>query len=61
MALDITKASEPPLIHAGLPAELSATTVPPSDIPIALLDLEESPKLRTKLRLYIILTALYVA
>jgi hypothetical protein len=61
MTLDITPASEPPLVHAGLPAELPAATVPPSDKPIAPLDLEESPKLRTKLRLYIILTALYVA
>jgi MFS family permease len=61
MTLDITKASDPPLVHAGFPAELPATTVPPSDVPIAPLDLEESPKLRTKLRLYIILTALYVA
>ncbi|RDW68176.1 hypothetical protein BP6252_09572 [Coleophoma cylindrospora] len=56
MALDITKASEPPLVLAGLPAELPATVLPPSDISIAPLDLEESPKLRTKLRLYIILT-----
>jgi EmrB/QacA subfamily drug resistance transporter len=61
MTLDITKASEPPLVHARLPVELPATTVPPSEKPIAPLDLEESPKLRTKLRLYIILTALYVA
>jgi len=60
MTLDITKASEPPLVQDGIPAELPATTVPPSDIPIAPLDLEESPKLRTQLRLYIILTALYV-
>jgi hypothetical protein len=61
MILDITKASEPPLAHAGLPAEPPVTTVAPSDIPIAPLDLEENPKLRTELRLYIILTALYEA
>ncbi|KAE9366564.1 MFS multidrug transporter-like protein [Stipitochalara longipes BDJ] len=61
MALDITKASDPSLVHAGYPAELPATAVPPSDIPIAPLDLEESPKVRTKLRLYTILTALYLA
>jgi hypothetical protein len=61
MTLDIIKASEPPLVHAGLPVELPATTVPPSDIPIAPLDLEENPKRRSKLRLYIILSALYVA
>jgi hypothetical protein len=60
MTLEITKASEPPLVQDGLPAEPPATTVPPSDIPIAPLDLEGSPKLRTQLRLYIILTALYV-
>lgn len=51
MILDITKASEPPLAHAGLPAEPLVTAVPPSDIPIAPLDLEEKPKLCTKLRL----------
>jgi MFS family permease len=61
MTLDITKASEPPLVHGGHPAKLPATTIPPSDMPIAPLDLEESPKLRTKLRVYIILRALYVA
>jgi hypothetical protein len=61
MTLDIAKASEPPLVLPVLPAELPATTVPPSNIPITPLNLEESPKLRTKLRLYIILTALYVA
>lgn len=46
--MDVTKAAEPPM------AEI------PSHIPITSLDLEESPKLRTKLRLYLILTALYV-
>ena len=61
MTLDITKSSEPPLVHAGLPAELPTMTIPPSDIPIAPLDIEEGPKLRTKLRLFVILTALYVA
>jgi len=60
MNLDITKASKPPLVHAGLPAELPATTVPSIGIFIAPLDLEETRKLRTKLRLYTILTALYV-
>ncbi|KAH8753134.1 MFS multidrug transporter-like protein [Hyaloscypha finlandica] len=49
MILDITKASEPPLAHAGLPAEPLVTAVPPSDIPIAPLHLEEKPKLCTKL------------
>ncbi|ORY65442.1 MFS multidrug transporter-like protein [Pseudomassariella vexata] len=61
MVMDITKVSEPPMVHTELPEELLATAVPPSDILIAPLDLEESPKIRTKLRLYIILTALYLA
>ena len=58
--MDTTKASEPPLLHDGLRAELPATTGPPSAVPIAPLDQEESPEVRTKLRLYLILTALYV-
>lgn len=59
--MDIITASEPPLVHAGFPAELPAAEVPPSDIPIEPLDLIESPKVRTKLRLYAILSALFVA
>ena len=61
MSLDITEASEPPLIHADIPAELPITTVALRDKPIVPLDLEENPRLRSKLRLYIILTALYVS
>ena len=60
MTMDIITASEPPMVHAGFPAELPAAEVPPSDIPIEPLDLIESPKVRTKLRLYAILLALYV-
>lgn len=61
MTMDITKASEPPEVYARLSAELPATTLALGDSPIAPLDLEESPQVRTKLRLYMILTALYVA
>ncbi|KAI9666987.1 MAG: hypothetical protein M1831_001492 [Alyxoria varia] len=60
-AMDTTKVSEPPLPHDGLPAELLTMTGPPSAVPIAPLDQEESPEIRTKLRLYLILTALYLA
>lgn len=63
--MEITKASEPPVARAELPPEQPpAVAMPPSlsDIPIAPFDLnlEESPKVRTKLRLYLILSALYV-
>lgn len=61
MTLEITKAPEPPIGHAGIQAELPATIGSPTAVPITPLDLEESPKPRTKLRLYIILAALYVA
>ncbi|KAI9753178.1 MAG: dynamin-like GTPase mgm1 [Chaenotheca gracillima] len=59
--MDTTKASEPPQLHDGLPAELPATTGPPIAVPIAPLEQEESPRVRTKLRLNLILTALYLA
>jgi hypothetical protein len=58
--MEITKASEPTPVHAGLPTELPLMTLPPSTILITPLDLEENPTVRTKLRLYLILTALYV-
>jgi hypothetical protein len=61
MTMDIITASEPPLVHAAFPAEIPAAETPPIDIPIESLDLIESPKVRTKLRLYAILSALYVA
>jgi hypothetical protein len=60
MTMDIITASDSPMVHAGFPAELPATEVSPSNIPIKPLDLIESPKVRTKLRLYAILLALYV-
>ncbi|KAI3325327.1 MFS general substrate transporter [Xylariaceae sp. AK1471] len=59
--METTKSSKPLVVHAGIPAELPATTIPPSDSPSASLDLEEGPKIRTNLRLYSILTALYLA
>ncbi|KAK6212799.1 hypothetical protein LQW54_004888 [Pestalotiopsis sp. IQ-011] len=59
--MDNKKASEPPMAHPGLPAELPVTTVPSASIesPTTPLDVDEdTPKVRTKLRLYSILTAL---
>ncbi|KAI4597328.1 hypothetical protein KJ359_004434 [Pestalotiopsis sp. 9143b] len=55
------KASEPPMAHPGIPAELPVTTVPSASIetPTTPLDVDEdTSKVRTKLRLYSILTAL---
>jgi len=60
MTMDVMTAVEPPLVHAGLPAELPDGRVSPSNTPITPLDLIEGPKVRTKLRLYAILLALYV-
>lgn len=57
------KASEPPMAHPGIPAELPVTTVPSASIetPTTPLDVDEdTSKVRTKLRLYSILTALNV-
>ncbi|KAF4629725.1 hypothetical protein G7Y89_g8421 [Cudoniella acicularis] len=59
--MDIITTAEPPLVHAGLPAEPPAAGVSPSNTPITPLDLIEGPKVRTKLRLYAILLALYLA
>ncbi|KAI1868202.1 hypothetical protein JX265_007025 [Neoarthrinium moseri] len=59
--MDITKASEPPLVQAGLPTEIPVTTASADDTSITPIDLEESPNVRTKLRLYLILTAFYLA
>ncbi|KAI0170984.1 MFS multidrug transporter-like protein [Pestalotiopsis sp. NC0098] len=59
--MDSEKASEPPMAHPGIPAELPVTTVPSASIesPTTPLDVaEDTPKVRTKLRLYSILTAL---
>lgn len=60
MAIDIMTNAEPPLVQAGLPAELPAAGIPATDAPITPLDLIEGTKIRTKLRLYAILFALYV-
>jgi len=60
MTMDIITIAEPPLVHAELLAELPATGVSPTNTPIMPLDLIEGPKVRTKLRLYAILLALYV-
>lgn len=59
--MDVTKVLEPPLLLDGLPPQVSTTTNPPDAVHIAPLDQEETPKVRTKLRLYLILTALYVS
>jgi len=60
MAMDVITTAEPPLVHAGLPVELPAAVGSPSNNPITPLDLMDDPKIRTKLRLYAILLALYV-
>lgn len=62
--MDIVAASpEPPMIHDPPPAKLAvASHVPDAIPPIEPFDLlEDSPRIRTKLRLYAILAALYVA
>lgn len=46
---------------AGMLAEPPSVGVPPSTIPAEPLELVEGPKVRTKLRLYAILSALYVS
>ena len=61
MTMDTITASEPQVVLAGSSAELLAAEVPPSDNPIEPLNLIDNPKVRTKLRLYAILSALYVA
>lgn len=58
--MNIIAPAEPPLAHAELPPEISASGVSPSNDPITPLDLVDGPKVRTKLRLYSILLALYV-
>ncbi|TVY13606.1 MFS-type transporter [Lachnellula arida] len=61
MTMDIITASEPPVELTGPSAKPLAAEVPPDNtIPIEPLDLIESPKVRTKLRLYAILSALYL-
>ncbi|TVY91452.1 MFS-type transporter [Lachnellula willkommii] len=61
MTMDIITASEPQVELTGPSAKPLAAEVPPDNtIPIEPLDLIESPKVRTKLRLYAILSALYL-
>lgn len=60
MTMDIITTAEPPSIHAGSPAELPVAGGSPSNTQITPLDLVEGPKVRTKLRQYSILLALYV-
>jgi hypothetical protein len=56
--MDITNA-KPPLIHAESSGDLPEA-ISPAIAPITPLDLIEGTKIRTKLRLYAILFALYV-
>lgn len=58
--MDIVKPSEPRVALAASPAKLAAPDDVPNSIPNEALDLIDSPKIRTKLRLYAILLALYV-
>ncbi len=62
MTMDITTAGPSPVL-ARVSAEHRAADVSLSGIPAGPLDLDltESPKVRTKLRLYAILSALYVS
>jgi hypothetical protein len=57
--MDSITAVEPPLTTPGLPGGIT-TTNPANDTQIISLDLNQEPKVRTKLRLYAILLALYV-
>ena len=60
MTMEIAIAAEPALINAGIPAEFTAMETPRNDNPIQPLDMVENPKVRSKLRLWAILSALYV-
>ena len=55
MTMDNITPLKPAMADAGPPAEL-----PPNEHTIEPLDLIEEPKVRTKLRIYAILAALYV-
>ncbi|KAM3076252.1 hypothetical protein ACMFMG_006240 [Clarireedia jacksonii] len=61
MEVDTITNVEPPLVYNGLPVELPDTGVSPINTPIMPIDIIEGPKVRTKLRLYAILSALYLA
>lgn len=58
--MDIITASEPQVALAVSSATLLAAETPSSGNPIAPLNLIDRPKARTTLRLYAILSALYV-
>lgn len=58
--MDITPA-EPPLLPPGVPVEHGVADVSPHATPGEPLNMAETPKVRTKLRLYAILCALYVS
>jgi hypothetical protein len=61
MDMDTITTSEPSTKRDELLAEPTPPEVPPNGIPIVQsLNLEESPEGRTKLRLYAILSGLYV-
>ncbi|RQM04546.1 hypothetical protein DH86_00004399, partial [Scytalidium sp. 3C] len=59
--MDITSVSEPRMIHDRYLVDIPAVEIPPSDVTLEPLDVTESPTIRTKLRLYAILSALYLA
>ncbi|KAI1180570.1 MFS multidrug transporter-like protein [Nemania sp. FL0916] len=62
MTMDSTKISDPPTPNVTtLPAELPISTAAPSDATTMSLRSGESPKARTKLHVYTILTALYLS
>ncbi|KAK6604443.1 hypothetical protein QC760_004063 [Botrytis cinerea] len=61
MIMDINAPTDPSSAHVALPGEMSSSGIFTNDGPITPLDLVEGPKIRTKLRLYAILVALYLA
>lgn len=60
MTMDITTA-EPHLVLTGASAEQGTAEISLRENAAESLDLTESPKVRTRLRLYAILSALYVS
>jgi hypothetical protein len=60
MTMDTISTTKPPLVHDGLPTALPAVGISPAHAPLTPLDLSDAPTVRTKLRLYAILLALYV-
>ena len=58
MIMDINAPTDPSSAHVALPGEMSSSGIFYG--PITPLDLVEGPQIRTKLRLYAILVALYV-